>query len=159
MRNKTLGLVLAICFLSTGACFAEVLDVQMGTWNLDAAKSKLSRYMGRNDTVDYEWSFFKKKVTISGVAANGQAIHSEWRGDFDGKDYPVTGDPTSDMRSYTKVNDHTLNFAVKKGGQIVASGTIVVALDGKSRTVTSSAMRGKKKISSIAVYDKAKLFH
>src|SRR5437764_15118598 len=104
MRNKTVGLVLALCFLATGACFAEIREMQAGTWKLDAAHSQLSRYMGRNDVVDYEWSLFKTKVKISGVDAHGTAMHSEWRGDFDGRDYAVTGDPTSDMRSYTKVN-------------------------------------------------------
>jgi hypothetical protein len=156
MRNKTFGFVLVISFLATGACFAQIGDVQIGTWKLDPTKSKLSRYMGRNDMVDYEWSFFKMKVTISGVDADGHAMHSEWRGDFDGHDYPVTGDPGSDMRSYRKVNDHTLNFAAKKGGQIVDSGTIVVAPDGKSRTVTAWAMHGKKRVKSVAIYDKVK---
>jgi len=156
MRNKTFGLLLLICFLATGACFAEIGDVQIGTWKLDPAKSKLSRYMGKNDLVDYEWSFFRTKVTISGVDAHGHAMHSEWRGNFDGRDYPVTGDPTSDMRAYTKANDHTLNFTVKKGGQVVSSGTIVVAPDGKSRTVTSWTMHGKKRVKSVAVYDKVK---
>jgi hypothetical protein len=106
--------------------------------------------------VDYEWSFFKTKVTVSGVDAHGHAMHSEWRGDFDGQDYPVTGDPTSDMRSYTKVNDHTLNFSAKKGGQVVSNGTIVVAPDGKTRSVTAWAIQGKKRVKTVAVYDKVK---
>lgn len=156
MRNKTFGLVLVICFAATAACFAEIGDVQLGTWKLDPAKSKLSRSMGRNDMVHYEWSFFKTKVTISGVDAQGHPLHSEWRGSFDGHDYPVTGDPSSDMRSYTKANDHTLKYAAKKGGQVVSSGTIVVAPDGKTRTVTSWATRGKKKVKSVAVYNKVK---
>ena len=59
------------------------------------------------------------------------------------------------MRSYTKVNDHTLKFAAKKGGQIVDSGTLVVARDGKSRTVTTTTTDSTgKKVSSTAVYDK-----
>ncbi|MFL6538587.1 MAG: hypothetical protein ACJ8JD_10465 [Chthoniobacterales bacterium] len=112
--------------------------------------------MGRNDLVDYEWSFFKTKVTISGVDAHGNPLHSEWRGNFDGKPYPVTGDPNSDMRAYTKANEHTLNFAATHGGQMVYSGTIVIAPDGKTRTVTSFAMRGKKRIKSVGVYEKVK---
>jgi hypothetical protein len=156
MRNKTFGLVLVICFLAAGACFAEIFDVQLGTWKLDPAKSRLSRDTGRNDLVDYEWSFRKVKVTISGIDARGNPMHSEWKGKFDGKDYPVTGDPASDVRAYTKVNDHTLNFVAKKGGQLVYNGTIVVAPDGKSRTVSSWATRGKKRVKSVAVYDKIK---
>jgi hypothetical protein len=44
---------------------------------------------------------------------------------------------------------------MKKGGKVVLTGKIVVAADGKSRTVTSWSMKGKKKVASTAVYDKA----
>lgn len=81
--------------------------------------------------------------------------HNEWTGKFDGKDNPVTGDPNSDMRSYTTIDDHTLGLNVKKGGTITISGRIVVSADGKSRTVTTSGTDATgKKISSTAVYDK-----
>ena len=156
MRNRTFRLLLLMSFLATGACFAQIGDVQIGTWKLDPARSKLIPYMGRNDIVDVEWSLFKRKVTISGVDTDGHAMHSEWRGKFDGQDYPVTGDPTSDMRSYAKVNDHTLNFRVKRRGQVVATGTVVVSPDGKSRTATAWVTRHKKKVKSVAVYVKAK---
>ncbi|MFL6583792.1 MAG: hypothetical protein ACJ8KU_04675 [Chthoniobacterales bacterium] len=156
MKKQTFGLAVLLCFLTTAACLAEIRDVQIGTWKLDPARSKLSRYMGRNDMVDYEWSFFKTKVTVSGVDAHGQPMHSEWKGNFDGHDYPVTGDPTSDARAYTKVNDHTLNFAGKSGGQVIYSGVVVVSPDGKTRTVTTTAMRGKKRLQSVAVYEKVK---
>ena len=76
-------------------------------------------------------------------------------GKFDGKDYPVTGDPTSDARSYKTVNDRTLELTVKKGGKTVASGQITVAADGKSRTVALSGTDATgKKVSTTAVYDK-----
>jgi hypothetical protein len=43
----------------------------------------------------------------------GRAVRDEWTGKFDGKDYSVTGDPRSDMRSYRKIDDHTLELTVK----------------------------------------------
>jgi len=95
------------------------------------------------------------KVTVEGVDADGKATHNEWTGKFDGKDYPVTGDATSDARSYKKVNDHTLTFAGKKGGKVTLSGRIVVSADGKTRTVTVSGTDTKgNKVSGTAVYDK-----
>jgi hypothetical protein len=113
--------------------------------------------MGHNETVKYEMAFpFRTKVTIDGTDAHGKPMHNEWVGMFNGTDYAVTGDPSSDMRSYNKVDDHTLNFWQKKGGQVVTSGKIVVAPDGKSRTVTTTGMGPKgKKIQTTAVYDKA----
>jgi hypothetical protein len=158
MKNKTFGLLLAVCFLTAGMCSAEVFNPQIAKWKLNPEKSKLRKEMGRNDLVDYEWSFMKIKVTISGVDSNGHAVHSIWKGNFDGKDYPVTGDPMSDARSYQKVNANTMDFTVKKGGEVRANGRIVVAPDGNSRTVTSWAKNAKgKKITSIAVYDKVGL--
>ena len=120
------------------------------------AKSKLGHGMGTNSVVTYSPAFFKVKVTIDGFDAKGKRAHSEWAGNFDGKDYPVTGDPTSDTRAYTKVDDHTLNFTAKSHGKVTITGRIVVAADGKSRTVTATATNAKgKKVTTVAVYDKA----
>ena len=95
------------------------------------------------------------KITVEGTDSEGKPLHNEWTGKFDGKDYPVTGDPNSDARAYTKVDDHTLEFTVKKGDKVTTTGRIVVSADGKTRTVTTSGTDAKgKKVSSTAVYDK-----
>jgi len=105
--------------------------------------------------VVYSSTLFQTKVSIDGTDAKGKPIHSEWTGQFDGKDHAVTGDAMEDMRAYTKVDDRTLNFTMKKGGKVVLTGRIVVAPDGKSRTVTlSGADANGKKITSTSVYDK-----
>ena len=71
------------------------------------------------------------------------------------KIYAITGNPNSDTRSYTKIDGHTLGFNVKKGGKVTTSGRVVVAADGKSRTVTTSGIDPQgKKFKSTAVYDK-----
>lgn len=128
----------------------------MGTWKLNESKSKLARGMGKNNTVVYSDGGFRKvKVTVDGVDKNGKASHNEWTGKFDGKDYAVTGDPNSDMRSYSKVNDHTLDMTQKKAGKVTATGQVAVSADGKSRTVKISGTDAKgKKYTSMAYYDK-----
>lgn len=153
MKTKIIGLTLALSFFGWATCLAA--NPQMGTWKLNMSKSKLGREKARNNTVTYQSMFFQTKVTIDGTDDNGKPVHSEWTGRFDGKDYPVTGDSTSDARSYTKVNDHTLRFTVKNHGKAVATGQIVVAPDGKSRTVTATGTDAKgKKFQNLAVYDK-----
>jgi hypothetical protein len=48
-----------------------------------------------------------------------------------------------------------LNFTVKKGGQIIDTGRLVVSADGKSRTVIVGGTTPKgKKFKNIVVYDK-----
>src|SRR5438552_10370459 len=136
MKTKTIGLTLAISFLAGVVCFAA--DPQIGTWKLNEAKSKVTPGVQKNTTVMYETVGGRVKVTVEGIDGKGKSTHNEWTGKYDGKDYPVTGDPTSDTRSYTKVNDQTLDFAVKKSGKTTVTGRVVVAANGKSRTVTTS---------------------
>ena len=154
MKTKTIGLTLAFCFLAGAACFAA--DPQIGTWKLNEAKSKFAPGTGKNTMVVYKNAMGGKvKITTDGIDANGKAAHSEWTGKFDGKDYSVTGDPNSDMRSYTKVDDRTLDFVVKKAGKTTAKGRVVISADGKSRTVSVSGTDAKgKKFQNTAVYDK-----
>jgi len=103
----------------------------------------------------YEAAGDNIKATVDGVDGDGKPTHSEWVGKFDGKDYPVTGDSTSDMRSYKKINDHTMELTAKKDGKVTMSGKIVVSPDGKSRTVTVNATDAKgNKIMMVGVYDK-----
>jgi hypothetical protein len=76
-------------------------------------------------------------------------------GKFDGKDYPVTRDPSTDSRSYRKVNARTLAFTNKKNDKVTISGRKVVSADGKTRTTTLTGPDPNgKKFTSTAVYDR-----
>ena len=153
MRTRTILASVAVLVASCGLCFAA--DPQIGTWKLNEAKSKLNPAVAKNTTVVYAAAGDNVKVTVDGVDKDGKPTHNEWTGKFDGKEYPVSGDPTSDTRSYKRIDDHTLGLTAKKGSNVTLAGTIVVAADGKSRTisVTGTDSSGKK-ISSTAVYDK-----
>ena len=76
-------------------------------------------------------------------------------GQVDGKDYPVTGDPNTDTRSYYKVNDHTLAFTIKKADRVTISGRGVVSADGKTLpfTITGADLRGTT-FTNAVVYDR-----
>ena len=137
MKTKTFGLTLMFCFLTAAVCFGA--DPQIGTWKLNEAKSQFAPGTGKNTMVVYtDAAGGKVKITTDGIDAHGKTTHSEWTGKFDGRDYPVTGDPASDMRSYTKLDERTMDFTVKKHGKITVTGRVAVAADGKSRTVTTS---------------------
>src|SRR5436309_4716655 len=153
MKIKTIALGLAFCFLAGSACLAA--DPQMGTWKLNEAKSKITPGTLKNTQVVYSSMLGQVKIKSDGIDANGKPIHVEWSGKFDGKDYPVSGDPNSDARSYTKVNERTLTTANKKNGKVTVTGQIVVSADGKSRTLTLNGTTPKgKKFKNVAVYDK-----
>jgi hypothetical protein len=152
MRAKTIALTISLVLVGTAMGFAD--SPQMGTWKLNEAKSKLSGKQ-RNHTVVYEAAGDQTKVTTDGVDENGNPAHSEWTGKFDGKDYPVTGDPNADTRSYTQPNSRTLTLKNKKNGKVTLTGRVVVSRDGKSRTVTTTATNAQgKKVTNTSVYDK-----
>jgi hypothetical protein len=153
MNARAIVLTLLLCLTGVALCFAE--DANIGTWKLNEAKSHIGAGAPKNHTVVYEAAGDSVKVTVDGVDSDGKPTHSEWTGKYDGKDYPVTGDPNTDTRSYKKVNDHTLAFTNKKGDKVTISGRGVVSADGKTRTVTITGTDSKgKKYTTTAVYDK-----
>ncbi len=153
MNARKTVLTVAILFAGLTICLAG--NPSLGTWKLNEAKSKLSSGLPKNLTVTYEAVGDNIKATVDGVDGQGKPTHNEWTGKFDGKDYPVTGDPTSDARSYKMIDDHTLALTVKKGGKVTITGKIVTSADGKTRTLTASGMDSMgMKIESTSVYDK-----
>jgi hypothetical protein len=154
MKTKTTGLIAVLCFFAAAAVsFAD--DPQMGTWKLNETKSKLAPGAPKIHTVVYETAGDNVKITVDGTDKDGNSTHSEWTGKFDGKDYPVTGDPKSDTRSYQKVGDRGLKFTNKKDGKATVTGRIIVSPDGKSRVVSTSEAGAKGKgPRNRAVYDK-----
>jgi len=153
MKTRTIALTMALCFITAAVCLAS--EVQMGTWKLNDAKSKFPPGATKNSTVVYQAMGDQVKVTVEGMDSSGKPTHNEWTGKFDGKFYPVTGDPNTDERAYKQIDDRKMDLTTKKGGKVVATGHIEVAADGKSRTVKVEGVDSMgKKVKSTAVYEK-----
>src|SRR5271169_3237252 len=153
MKIRRMGLTLLMLFVGLTICSAQ--NPNLGTWKLNEAKSKLIAGMPKNLTVVYEAVGDNIKGTIDGVDGQGKPTHTEWTGKFDGKDYPVTGDPTADTRAVKQVDDHNYQLTVKKAGKVTMTGKAVISADGKSRTVSVSAKDSMgMKIEGTSVYDK-----
>src|SRR5690349_2878812 len=152
MKAKTIALTISLVFVSVAMGFQD--NPNMGTWKLNEAKSKFTG-KAKNQTVVYEAAGDQTKVTVDGVDENGNAVHNEWTGKFDGKDYPVTGDANADTRSYRRIKANTLSLTNKKAGKVTLTGRIVVSKGGKTRTVTTTAKNSQgKTVTNVAVYDK-----
>jgi hypothetical protein len=152
---KTKAIVSSAAAFLAVAALSLAADPNMGTWKLNEEKSHFAAGATKNRLVSYHMAGDMVMVTVDGVDKDGKLTHNEWTGKFDGKDYPVKGDPTSDTRSYTKVNATTLSLTVKKDGKATVTGTIMLSADGKTRTVTTSGMDSMgMKMDNMAVYDK-----
>ena len=152
MKTKAIALTISLVFVSVAMGFQR--NPHLGTWKLNEAKSK---FVGkaRNHTVVYEAVGDQIKITVDGVDENGGAVHNEWTGKFDGKDYPVTGDANVDARSYRSMGKNTLELTNKKDGKATLTGSIVISRYGKGRTVTTTSTDAQgQKVTNVAVYDK-----
>jgi hypothetical protein len=123
---------LALC-LTVGA--AE--DLFLGTWKVNVAKSTFSPGPGlKAQVVKFEPAGDQIRIVIDSTGADGVTVHSEWLGKFDGKDYPMKGDPSLDTRSFRKIDDYTLEIIAKKGGKVITTTRTVYKKDGRTRVST-----------------------
>jgi hypothetical protein len=127
-----------------------------GTWKLDPAKSRFSpgpalkSQMATLEAVDGGL-----KVVADRVDAEGKTTHFEWTAKFDGKDYPVKGDPGRDAVSVKKIDDYTIDISNKKGGKVTSTIHAVYAKDGKSRTETTTGTDAQgRKIENVTQWTK-----
>ena len=154
MRTKTVSLSALIAIAATAMCFAG--NPTDGTWKLNEGKSTFGEGAGKSTMVVWEKAGDQEKCTVDGTDAAGKKFQTVWIGKLDGKDYPIKGDAESDTRSFKMDGEHKLAMVSKKGGKEVGGGTIVVAADGKTRTVTSTMTNAKgEKVTSTSAYDKS----
>jgi len=154
MKTKTIGLGVLLSVAAAAMCFAS--NPTLGTWKLNESKSTFGDGAGKTTLVVWEKVGDQQKCTVDGTDADGKKTHSEWTGKLNGKFYAITGDPQADQRSFKKSDDNTIAMVTQKDGKTVGDGTIVVATDRKSRTVTSTMTNAKGvKVTSTLAYDKS----
>jgi hypothetical protein len=131
-------------------------DAAVGTWKLNVGKSKFSPGPPpQSATVTYEESGNGVKRTGESVAADGTKTSWEYTAQYDGKEYPVTGNPNADTIALKKVNDRTVEATLKKTGKVVTTARRVVSADGKTMTLSLKGTNTQgQKVNSVTVYDK-----
>jgi VCBS repeat-containing protein len=153
MKKLTTAVVAGLWVMGAAVALAD--SPHMGTWKLDEAKSDIPAGMTKNTKVVYTTEGDNWKITTEGTDNDGRAIKTTWVGKIDGKPYAIEGNSAYDHIAYTKKNERTNELKTMKDGKVIATGSIVVAPDGKSRVVTVT-MTGEdgKKMTSKAAYNK-----
>ncbi len=154
MREHLRNLIFAIFVVPIALWGA---DRQAGTWKLNLEKSKYTSDVPapKSLTLNIQEQEGGLKLTVDGEDAQGKPIHVEWNAKYDGKDYPLTGSPTSDTIALKRINASTIETTSKKDGKVVTTVRSVVSKDGKTRTSTWKGKNAKgEPISWIVVYDK-----
>ena len=134
------------------AALAQPGDPLIGTWKLNVGKSKGAK----SGSTTIEAAGKGIKFTVDLVAADGTASHWGFTANYDGKDYPVTGNsPYGNVVTLTRVDAKTIRITSKQDGKVTATSTIVVSDDGKTRTSTTKGTDVKgQPIDVVSFYEK-----
>jgi len=113
-------------------------DPVIGTWRLDVAKSSFEPGPPlQSQERKYVKTSQGVKFTLTGVSASGKPMHVEFTAPYDGRDYPLTGSPSSDSVSMRRIDRFTADAVEKKNGRAVFHVNRTISRDGNTMTVTS----------------------
>ena len=131
-------------------------DPLLGTWVLNLAKSKYTPGPPpKEQTTTFEAAGQGVTVTTKGTDSAGKPTGTTYTANYDGKDYPVTGNPDWDTVALKRINANTVEYTRKKAGKVVQTATSVISKDGKTRTITTTGVNAQgQKIHNVGVYDK-----
>ena len=94
------------------------------------------------------------KFTADTVEADGRATHVEYTAQFDGKDYPVKGDPNRDTVALTRDKPYIVEGVSKKAGEVTGNFRMVVWGNGLIMEFTSKETRNGKTYENFSVFNK-----
>ena len=133
-----LGLVIVVA----GTALAQASNPHVGTWKGNVAKSTVTtgtKFTSNSTTIVAAGAGITS--TVDTVIVDGTVRHWVFTANYDGKDYPITGNgPYGDTVALTRVDANTTRSVYKLKGTVTATQTAVVSADGKTRTV---AVKGK----------------
>jgi hypothetical protein len=141
--------------------FACIVSAQaptglMGTWKLNLAKSTFSPGPApKSMTITYTPEGESLKIVVDLVPVDGPPQHWQMTAAYDGKDYPVTGNPAADMISMKLTTATEGESTFTKGGKVTAVNKRALSADGQTLTITTEGTteEGKPR-SDVAVFDK-----
>jgi hypothetical protein len=89
------------------------------------------------------------------VRGDGTADHFTWAAKYDGRDNPVIGASPYGSGAHsialTRIDSHTAKIVTKLDGRV----TLVVSVDGKTRTIHTTGTDDKgQPVSTTAIYEK-----
>ena len=108
---KRLLTAAALVGIVGGTALAQAPNPLVGTWKLNAAKSKGTTF--KSGTTKVEAAGSGVKFTVELIGADGTATRWSFTANYDGKDNPVTGNsPYGDSVALTRVDARTTQIAV-----------------------------------------------
>jgi hypothetical protein len=93
--------------------------------------------------------------TARRIDAQGKAIVTQFTAYFDGKEYPMKGNPEADAVSLKRIDRSTHESLNLKAGKIIYRNRRTISADGKVLTITAQSTNAKgETLTDILVFDK-----
>ena len=107
-----------------------------GSWQLNTKASKVLVPMKSATRV---YTVVGNRVTMlaNGIEASGKTVSLSFAAAFDGKFYPIVGNPLWDTIAISKVDAHTFTAVLRKGSAVSATSRTILSRDGNHLTITN----------------------
>ena len=159
--DKRIALVAGVLLFTLSAVsssVAQAADPWMGTWKVNLAKSTFSPGPKPMDgaTIKMESMSGQFMTTIDAKNAEGQPIHTQTMGNFDGKDYQVVGAPApGTTNAYKRIDARTFEAMGKVNGKPSLTTRVTISADGKTLTATQTGTNPQgQAVKNVIVADK-----
>jgi hypothetical protein len=126
-----------------------------GTWHLNAGKSKFnSSAKEQSEARTYDISGNKVTMKSSSKDPSGKTMNFSYSAGYDGKWYPMVGNPNADRISLNVVSDRELKSKSQLHGKPSAESTAAVSADGKHLTISRKVLRLKGAPTDVLEFDR-----
>ena len=126
-----------------------------GTWHLNAAKSKFaSSAKEQSETRTYNISHGKVAMKSSSKDPSGKALNFSYSAGYDGKWYPMVGNPNADRISLKVISDREVKASSQLHGKPSVESIAKVSADGKHLTLQRKMLRLKGAPTDMLEFDR-----
>ncbi len=152
---RTAACLAVLCSVLVIAGRAQSAPLGLGTWKMNVSQSKFSPGpAAKSSTVTFSAAGEGVRAVIDGVGPDGAKVHWEYTANFDGKPYPVKGNPDGDMVVVKRVDPTTIESSYTLKGKPTLVVRRTISADGKTLTVRQTGTNGQgQKTSNVLVFD------
>lgn len=127
-----------------------------GTWELNIGSSTFTPGTEiKKQTRTYSVKGTEVRQVTDSIDAQGRVVHSSFKAHYDGKEYPLEGNPDADSITVTSVDAYSAKSVLKKDGKVVQTVERALSKDGKSCTFRYKGVNAAgKAIDNTLVFDR-----
>ena len=129
-------------------------DPVLGTWELDLSRSTFQPGPPvLNQTRTFTQTSRGVRFVLEGRSASGAPMRTEFTAPYDGKDYPLTGSPSVNSVSLTRVTRLRTDATERKDGRVVFTVRREISEDGTTMTVTVNGTNAQgQQVANVLVF-------